>query len=89
MLIVKRVKGIVQVPVYMRDYTEPAEYDYELSYRGFTAYLIKRGTTWWAVKDSKWLVMGARSKKLAEVEITEFVDKHFGKLVENGYIEKE
>lgn len=90
MLKVKREKGTVQVPVYMRDYTEPAEYSYVINYRGFTAYLIKRGTnSWWAAKDGKWLVMGESTKKLTETNVIQFVDKHYDVLDERGYIEKE
>lgn len=88
-LSVKREKGTTQAPVYMRDYTEPVEYNYVLKYRGFTAYLIRDNTnSWWIVSHGKWVLMDEPSKKQAETNFVEFVDKHYDKLVEKGFIEK-
>lgn len=87
---VKREKGTVKVPVYMRDYTAEEEYSYVVNYRGFVAYLIKHGAnSWWAVKDAKWVAVGKPTKKAAEDTIVEFVDDYYEVLCEKGIIETE
>lgn len=85
---VKREEGTAQVPVFMRNYTEPQTYNYVLSYRGFTANLIRRSaSSWWIVSDGKWVLTGEPTKKITETNFVKFVDKNYEVLAKSGYIE--
>lgn len=84
---VSKEKGLVDVPVYMRDYTEKKEYSYLIEYLGLEGKMMKNGKNWWIVSNNaKWIIMGEPTKKQAETAFKQFVDKHHDRLVEKGFI---
>lgn len=84
---ITRENGFVQIPVYMRTFTEREEYDYTISYNGFESKILKRGSKWWIVSnDAKWIVKSEDTKRDAVDEFTSFVDRNYIVLKEQGYI---
>lgn len=81
-----REKGLTDVPVYMRDYTEQKEYSYTIEHLEFKGEILKLGKNWWIVSNAKWVVMGKATKKEAEREFQLFVEKNHDLLKEKGYI---
>lgn len=86
MIIIKE-KGFIEVPVYMRDYTEKEEYIYSVNHKGLEGKILKRSNKWWIISNSsKWIAMGKATKKEAVETFEKFVDDNFEILMEKGYL---